>query len=93
MDDILIKLKEVSGNTVGVYSIESKKDSDNIRHAAILDVIKGLEDKGINIIYYSKNTSLEEFKSLSDVILVNRYNSSLDDVKEKVYTRDVFRRD
>ena len=93
VDDIISKLKEVNGNTVGVYSIESKKDSDNIRHAAILDVIKGLEDKDINIIYYSKNTSLEDFKSQSDVILVNRYNSSLDDVKDKVYTRDVFRRD
>ena len=93
VDDILNKLKVSNGNTVGVYSIESKKDSDNIRHAAILDVIKGLEDKGINIIYYSKNTSLEDFESQSDVILVNRYNSSLDDVKDKVYTRDVFRRD
>ena len=93
VDDIVTKLKRMNGHVVGVYSMESKKDSDNIRHAAILDVIKGLEKLGVNILYYSPDISLESFKEESDIILVNRYDSSLDDVKDKIYTRDVYRRD
>ena len=93
VDDILSKLEKVNGNTVGVYSIESKKDSDNKRHAAILDIIKGLEDKGIKIIYFSKEISLEQFKRDSDIILLNRYSQIFDDIKDKIYTRDIFIRD
>ena len=91
--DIISKLKDIGGKTVGIYSLESKKGSDNTRYSAILDVIKGLEIQGVNILKYSSDISLKEFKNQSDIILVNRYDSSLDDVKEKIYTRDIFRRD
>ncbi len=93
VDDILSRLEKVNGHTVGIYSLEAKKDSDNIRHSAIIDVINSLQNKGINILYYSPDISLQSFKEKSDIILVNRYVSSFDDVKEKVYTRDVFKRD
>ena len=56
-------------------------------------MINSLQNKGINILYYSPDISLQSFKEKSDIILVNRYVSSFDDVKEKVYTRDVFKRD
>jgi UDPglucose 6-dehydrogenase len=79
---------------VGVYSIQSKKDSDNKRYAAILDIVSLLKDRNINVIYYQPHEmSLDDFKKQSDIILVNRYHPSLDDVKEKVYTRDLFLRD
>ena len=92
VNDILRKLN--GKKVVGIYSIQSKKDSDNIRHASILDIIKGLEDNGKQIIYFNKDEmSLEEFKSRSDIIIVNRYEKELEDVSEKVYTRDLFKRD
>lgn len=88
-------LRKLNGKTiVGIYSIQSKKDSDNIRHASILDIIKGLEDNGKQIIYFNKDKmSLDEFKTRSDIIIVNRYEKELEDVSEKVYTRDLFKRD
>ena len=90
--DILKLIKPNS--TVGVFSLLSKSSGDNTRYSAIKDVIKGLENKGIKILIYDKNKmSLEDFKKKSDLIITNRYDSSLDDVKEKVYTRDLFKRD
>ena len=90
--DILKLIK--SNSTVGVFSLLSKSSGDNTRYSAIKDVIKGLENKGISILIYDKNKmSLEDFKNKSDLIITNRYDSSLDDVKEKVYTRDLFKRD
>ena len=91
VDDILSKLDKDS--VVGVYKIQSKMNSDNTRHAAILDVIDGLKNKGIKILYYDESISLEQFKKQSDIVLANRYDSSLDDIKYKVYTRDLFARD
>ena len=92
INDILKLIKLDS--TVGVFSLLSKSSGDNTRYSAIKDVIKGLENKGIKIIIYDKNKiSLEDFKKESDLIITNRYDSSLDDVKEKVYTRDLLRRD
>jgi len=90
--DILKLIKPNS--TVGVFSLLSKSSGDNTRYSAIKDVIKGLENKGIKILIYDNNKmSLEDFKNKSDLIITNRYDSSLDDVKEKVYTRDLFKRD
>ena len=91
--DIISKLASINGKTVGVYSLEAKKGSDNIRCSAIIDVINGLKMHDINILKYDQSMSLKEFKNRSDIILVNRYDSSLDDVKEKIYTRDIYRRD
>lgn len=93
VDDILSRLKSSGGNTVGIYSLESKSSSGNNRNSSILDIVSGLENKGIDIICYSMDMDVAAFKSKCDVILTNRYNPSLDDVKEKVYTRDLFRRD
>lgn len=90
--DILAHLKDIPNPVVGIYSLESKKGSGNIRYSSIQDVITGLESSGIKVIYLS-DMSIEEFKKVSNLILTNRYDSQLDDVKDKVYTRDVFARD
>lgn len=92
--DIINRLKRIKGNIVGVYSVESKKDSDNIRHAAILDVIDILKEDNIDILYF--NTSkmdIGSFKNKCDLILLNRNEPIFNDVKEKIYTRDLFFRD
>jgi len=90
---------------VGIYKLSMKKKSDNFRDSAIIDIIKKLKIKNIDVqIYepsYSGSTIFDypvendflEFKKTSDVILANRYEDELDDVKEKVYSRDIFYRD
>ena len=89
-------------NTVGVYGLAMKIGADNFRASSILDVINRLTDVGINIIIYEPLlkeavflnlqviTSLDKFKEISDIIIVNRISKSLEDVSEKVYSRDLF---
>ena len=95
----------ISPKIVGIYRLTMKKNSDNFRASAIHGIIELLIERGVEVIIYEPNASeelylnskiirdLKKFKSLSTVILANRYDSDLEDVSEKIYSRDLFNRD
>ena len=92
-------------NVVGIYRLTMKSNSDNFRASAIQSVIKNLKLENVKVVIYEPTlleksfdgleviSDLEQFKKMSDVIVVNRFDECLNDVKEKIYTRDLYSRD
>ncbi|MDY2956409.1 MAG: nucleotide sugar dehydrogenase [Lachnospiraceae bacterium] len=102
-DVVQKKLEHNKDKTIGIYRLVMKTNSDNFRNSSILGVIKRLHGEGYNLTIYEPtlhsgdkilgcevDNDIEKFKRSSDIILTNRYDSFLDDVCEKVYTRDIF---
>lgn len=98
------KCRAAGGDTVGVYRLTMKSDSDNFRQSSVQDIMKSLKKMGIRVLIYEPMLkggfadyeicgSLDEFKSSCSVIIANRRSEELEDIADKVYTRDLYSRD
>jgi UDPglucose 6-dehydrogenase len=103
-DWIVSRILNQHVKTVGIYRLIMKQGSDNYRQSAILDIMNQLQKAGIKVIVYetlitdiedtfSLNNDLSSFKLQSEFIITNRWDDELNDVREKVYTRDLYKRD
>ena len=104
-DFIVGQILKKSPEVAGIYRLTMKADSDNFRHSSILGIMRRLEKRGVKMVIYEPAVKadsflgirivrdLEEFKQISDVIVANRYDRQLEDVKDKIYTRDLFQCD
>lgn len=104
-DFIAERILDMNPETVGLFKLSMKTNSDNYRQSSILGIMERIKAQGVEVVIYEPSIKedkfcnskvikdLKEFKELSDVIVTNRYDAILDDVKDKVYTRDIYLRD
>lgn len=104
-DFIAEQIIEKNPKTVGIYRLTMKTDSDNFRHSSVQGIMKRIKARGIEVVIYEPALKeetffnshivrdLEQFKKITDIIICNRFSEELNDVKEKVYTRDIYFRD
>ncbi|MGL6105763.1 UDP binding domain-containing protein [Romboutsia sp.] len=104
-DHISEQIIKKNPNTVGIYRLTMKANSDNFRHSSIQGIMKRIKGKGIEVVVYEPTMDednfynskvirdIEEFKNTCDVIVSNRISEDLLDVQDKVYSRDIYNRD